>query len=147
MKDRGMPKVKWMRCTAIATAIYLMMTILVSFYKFDFLNLTAATIAIYLLTNLRNVKPKFFRMLVAAIIISLLYDINWFWTKWRAYSDEDDEDGGGLERALKRFSWAMATISFFYKPFMCCIFSSAIEAHLSAVLLETTIGFGALSFA
>ena len=101
----------------IATAFYLMITILVSFYKYDFLNLTAATVALYMLsfTDSKNFKPKFFRALVAAIIISLIYDINWFWTKYRAFSDEDDEDGGGIERSLKRFSWAMATIAFFYK--------------------------------
>ena len=102
-----------------------MITILVSFYKYDFLNLTAATIAIYLLTDLERVKPKYFRLLVAAIVVSLIYDIYWFWTKYRAFSDEDDEDGGGIERSLKRFSWAMATIAFFFKQFMCCTFWKA----------------------
>ena len=125
LESKGIKGIKWMRLTMIATFIHLVITMLVTFYKYDFLNCTGATIALLLLSDLEKVKPKFFRMLVAALIMSLIYDVFWFMNKWRAYSDEDDEDGGGLERSLKRFSWIMASISFLWKLIMSGVFWKA----------------------
>ena len=125
LEKQGFKNIKWMRLTIIATFIQLIMTMLVTFYKSDFLNCTACTIAILLLTNLDKVKPKFFRMLVAALVMSLLYDLFWFYNKYTAYSDADDEDAGGMERSIKRFSWYMASISFLWKIIMSGIYWKA----------------------
>ena len=125
LQQRGFKDIKWMRLTMIATVIHLLITMMVTFYKYDFLNCTACTVALLLLTDLEKTKPKFFRLLVVALVMSLLYDIFWFWNKYRAYSDEDDEDGGGMERALKRFSWVMASISFLWKIIMSGVYWKA----------------------
>ena len=117
-----MGDIRWLRCTIVMTFIYLFITILVSFYKPDFVNLACATIAIYLLSNLNAVKPKYFRALVALIILSMGYDILWFFMKYRAMSGDADEEDGGMEKALRKFSLTMATIAFFFKIIMCFVF-------------------------
>jgi len=113
-----------LRCTMVMTVIYLIITMLVTIYKYDFVNLTCAVLALYMLTNLHSTKPKFFRCLVAGIVLSLVYDVLWFWEKYRAFNEDDDEDGG-MERTLRRFSLTMATISFFFKIIMCFIYWKA----------------------
>lgn len=107
------------------TAIYLLISIMVCFHKADFVNMTCAMIAVYLLAHLNTVRPKYFRALVAGIILSLLVDLLWFWEKYRAYSGDDDDEDGGMERSVRRFSLSMATISFFFKIVMCIIYWKA----------------------
>ena len=51
LNQRGVKSVKWARATFILTIIFTIITCLVTFYKADFLNLTVATGAIYILSN------------------------------------------------------------------------------------------------
>ena len=70
------------------TILFLIITLLVHFYKADFVNLTCCAIAIYLLSFADAVKEKYFRWLVFAIILTLAYDLYWFWEKNDAYDGD-----------------------------------------------------------
>lgn len=51
MRKKGFKQVSWARGTYVMTILFTIVTILVHFYKADFVNLTVCTIAIHLLTN------------------------------------------------------------------------------------------------
>lgn len=107
------------------TILFLIITMLVHFYKADFVNLTACTIAIYLLTFADVVKEKYWRYLVFGIILTLLYDLYWFWERYSGYDGDDDAEDGGMESKVRRFSLTMACISFLYKIIMCFVYWKA----------------------
>ena len=70
------------------TILFLIITLLVHFYKADFVNLTACCVAIYLLSFADAGNEKYFRYLVFGIILTFIYDLYWFWEKNDAYDGE-----------------------------------------------------------
>ena len=76
------------------TMIFFVSTLFVHFYKADFVNLTVVTIAIFLLTNVDKMNPGWFRVLVAGIVVSIGYDLLWFFLRSSEVNSEADEDGG-----------------------------------------------------
>lgn len=52
-----------------------------------------------------------FRVLVAAIILSLIYDLIWFFLKHGEFSSENKAEGG-MEDNLRRFVLMLSYISF-----------------------------------
>ena len=60
------------------TALFTICTCLVSFYKADFINLTIACLAIFLLVNADQAKKNYFRLLTFATAGSLVIDLMWF---------------------------------------------------------------------
>ena len=107
------------------TILFLLITLLVHFYKADFVNLTACIVAIYLLSFADAMKEKYWRYLVFGIIMTLVYDLYWFWEKYSEYDGDADEEDGGMEGKIRRFSLTMACISFFYKIVMCFVYWKA----------------------
>ena len=81
IERQGYRQIKWAKCTFWMTILFLLITLLVHFYKADFVNLTACTTAIYLLSFADVVREKYFRWLVFGIILTLLYDLYWFWER------------------------------------------------------------------
>ena len=70
--------VKWARMTFFMTIIFMISTMLVHFYKADFVNMTVVVLAIFLLHNADKFSAGWFRLLVAGIVLSIGYDIIWF---------------------------------------------------------------------
>ena len=97
------------------------MTCLVHFYKADFVNLTVCTVAIYILTNAKDAKPAHFRYLVAGTILSFIYDLLWLFLRGNDLSGDDEEDGG-VESAIRKFSLWMVIISLIFKVVMTFVF-------------------------
>ena len=58
-----------------------------------------------------------FRQLVALFAISLIYDIAWFFINRNA----DEEDDGGLEYNVRRFSRIISYVSFFWRILLAII--------------------------
>ena len=118
---RNFRPVKWAKMTFVMTLIFLVSTMLVHFYKADFVNLTVVTVSIFLLHNADKLSAGWFRLLVAGIILSIGYDITWF--VLRSWEMEADEDGdGGVEKTIRRFSLIMAIISLILKVVMSVVF-------------------------
>ena len=107
------------------TIIFLLITLLVHFYKADFVNLTICCVAIYLLSFANAMDAKYFRYMVFGIILTFAYDLYWFWEKYGEYSGDGDVIDGGVESKVRRFSLTMAWISFFYKIVMSFVYWKA----------------------
>lgn len=90
---KGFKVPRWSRITFIMTFIFLIITLLIHFYKADFVNLTVCTVAIYLLSNAKDAQPKHFRYLVAGTILSFVYDVLWMILRGSELSGDDEETG------------------------------------------------------
>jgi hypothetical protein len=83
------------------------------FLRPDFLNLTISLVGIYMMFNIDTVSKGKFRMLVIGVILSLLYDLVWFYLKHGEYS-QDDKDGS-TEATVRKFSLMMSYASFIFR--------------------------------
>lgn len=121
IQKRGYQPIKWAKCTFILTFVFLFVTILVHFYKADFVNLTVCTLAFLLLSNADKSNKTHFRLLTAGIVVSMAYDVAWFILKSEELLSKDDGDGG-VEETIRKFSLTMAIISFILKIVMSFVY-------------------------
>ena len=68
----------------------------------------------YMLFNTDKINRTIFRVLVFAIIVSLIYDLFWFIIKHNEFSSSTAEDGGN-ETKLKQFILIVSYIDFILK--------------------------------
>ena len=112
-KKLGMNSVPWFRLTCYVLGIYSLLTCLVMFFRTDFINLTVCTVAIYMMMNTDKIRKWTFRMLVMAIILSMVYDVIWV-IMIQDFSSERPEDGG-LEKTVRNFSLKMSLVSLVFR--------------------------------
>lgn len=103
------------------TIVFLIVTLLVHFSKADFVNLTVATVAIYLLTNANDAQQKHFRYLVAGTILSFVYDLLWLILRGGDLAGDDEEDGG-VEAGIRKFTLIMTIIGLVFKVIMTFVY-------------------------
>lgn len=114
--------------TRTLTFIFLFITILVLFYKADFVNLTVCMLAMYQLEMIgvspvpTDTRRGHFRMLVAMILLSLIYDFIWLWLRTKDVGDLDNGDGGGVEAKIRSFSLFWTYISIVAKVIMALVY-------------------------
>jgi hypothetical protein len=72
----------WLKVTWAILWLYTFFTILVLFFRPDFINLTVCVVALYMMFNTDRITRFRFRLLVLGIIITLIYDIIWFVMKF-----------------------------------------------------------------
>jgi hypothetical protein len=89
------------RCLTYITLIYLVLSVLQSFERPDFLNLTLGCIATYYISNREIIKKQSFRNLVGGMILSFIYDTYWISLEWTDFEAQTDEDGTNSEKFLK----------------------------------------------
>lgn len=121
MRKKGYKSVSWARGTYVMTILFTIVTILVHFYKADFVNLTVCTIAIHLLTNAQDAQPRHFRYLVAATILTFVYDVAWLLLRGYDMAGNDEEEGG-MEASIRKFSLVMTIISLIFKVVMTFVY-------------------------
>lgn len=61
-----------------------------------------------------RIKKGTFRSLVIALFASFAYDVLWLLMSASAYSANENDDGG-IEKAIRKFSLTMSVISFFFR--------------------------------
>lgn len=76
-KGMGFEYVPWFTVTKIVLAIYTTLTLLILFYRSDFINLTVCTVACSIMLDTSKVKRITFRILVLGIFVSLIFDFLW----------------------------------------------------------------------
>ncbi len=74
-----------------------------------------------MLLNTHFIQRHTFRILVAGIVITLFYDMLWFYLKSIEYSSDSTVDGG-VEKGIRKFSLYMSYISFFFRILMALVF-------------------------
>lgn len=102
--EKGMPPIPWARCTFFLTFLFTLTTCLAHFNKADFVNLTVCSLAIYLLLNADNVKKSSFRMLVGGTILSIAYDLLWFYLRSNDMASTASSDGDSSEATVRHFA-------------------------------------------
>lgn len=107
----GYSDVPWFKLTWYILWIYTGLTLLIMLGRADFVNMTICTTALYMMFNTQRITRDVFRVLVAAIILSLIYDLIWFFLKHGEFSSENKAEGG-MEDNLRRFVLMLSYISF-----------------------------------
>jgi hypothetical protein len=102
----------WLKLTWGILWLYTLLTVLVLFFRPDFINLTVCTVALYMMFNTDRITRMRFRALVLGIIITLIYDCFWFWMKFKSYSEDNPKDLRSNEIHVRRFSLMMSIASF-----------------------------------
>lgn len=74
----GLNYVVWFDITRGCLILQLIITMLASFSRPDFLTLTAVCITFYMIENTDNLRRSTFRKMVGIILLSLVYDLVWF---------------------------------------------------------------------
>lgn len=115
----GFHQVPWFRLTVLVLAVYALLTMLVCFYRTDFINLTIITWSFYVLVNTEEVKRTTFRYLVLGIVVSWVYDLMWlFLQNWT----DDFRYDGGAELGIRKFCLFFSYISFFFRILVAMVF-------------------------
>ncbi len=110
-KRAGYDSVPWFQLTWWVLWVYTLLTVLVMFFRPDFINMTVCTVALYMMFNAEQISKTKFKLLVFGIIISLIYDLFWFFMAHSEYANEQKNDGSG-ESGIRKFSLIMSYISF-----------------------------------
>jgi len=121
ISSKGFKQPSWAKATYIMTILFLIVTLLIHFYKADFVNLTVVTVAIYLLTNANDAQQKHFRYLVAGTILSFVYDVFWLILRSGELAGDDEEDGG-MEASIRKFSLVMVIVGLVFKVIMTFVY-------------------------
>ena len=82
-----------------------------NFHRKDQLTISTCCIGFYILQYPQDFRRASFRGLVAMMILSVIYDIVWFYVA----DDAADESDGGVERGVKQFALNVSFLSFIWK--------------------------------
>ena len=110
----------WIQITQGVTYIYLILTMLVMFQRKDSLSITVCTCALYVLEFPQFVSRQTFRGFVLMIVVSWAWDFLYLFI-FTSAADEDEEDGG-MEYSVRRFSRLFSYISFFFRIIVVAVF-------------------------
>ena len=99
----------------------MILSILSQYARKDQITITAAAIAFYFMEFPELIRRSRFRQLVALFGISLGYDIAWFLLN----RDVDDEDSGGIEVNIRKFSRYISYVSFIWRILVCILLEKA----------------------
>ena len=116
----GYATMPWLKVTWVLLYAYTAITILIMFYRSDFVNLTVCATALYMLFNTETLTRMRFRMLVLGIFLSIIIDIFWFIIKFKEYTDDPKEDPAANEKNLRRFVLMLSIISFILRVSVGC---------------------------
>lgn len=108
----GYRTLPWLKATWFLLWVYTILTILVLIQRSDFINLTICVTALYMLFNTQTLTRTRFRVLVLGIIVSWIYDILWFFLKFREFSEHSKDESQNVEKNVRRFSLVMSVASF-----------------------------------
>lgn len=95
----------------MALVIQMILSMLSQYARKDFIVITGCVIGFYFMEYPENVRRQSFRQLVALFAISLFYDIVWLIVN----RDLEEDDSGGVEQNIKRFSTNVSYISFAFR--------------------------------
>ena len=137
-KKYGYESVPWFKLTWWLLWIYTLLTVLVMFFRPDFINMTVCIVAIYMMFNTDRISKGKFKMLVFGIILSLVYDIAWFIMKHTEYTTEN-KNGDSGEIAIRKFSLMMSYASFLLRVYLILLMN--IIDFCSYCFLERFDGF------
>lgn len=129
-KRLGYEVMPWIKATFFILIVQLVFSCLAMYYRADFLTATIVAVGFYLIQTLHKgmeldsesrkgfyIKmEKRFEFLMFAIVVSMVYDIVWFYIN--NYAIED----GSPETGVRRFSLWMSYLSFLWRVILFAVF-------------------------
>ena len=73
--------------------------------------MTACCLAYYFLEFPERVRRRTFRGIVGLFIVSMIYDIAWFFIN----RDQEEDESGGVEKRINEFSSNVSFVSFLFR--------------------------------
>jgi len=113
--------IPWLRVTQIVVYIFLVLTMLQMLKRNCFLSITVASLALYVLEFPQSISRQTFRGLVLLLVISWVYDFLTLFLIDSSAAEEDEEDGGN-EYKLRRFTRLIAYIALIFKVIVVLVF-------------------------
>ena len=115
----GKKDVPWLEVTKGVLLVYMVLVAFSSFYRPDFMSLTAVSLGMLGVESPHLFKRKHFRMLVIFVVITFLFDFMHLFV----YHDsrEDDEADSGNAGSVRMFSYFFVWISFFFRPVVAAV--------------------------
>ena len=107
--------------TKAVVYIFLVLVLLQMLKRPCFLSLTAIALALYVLEYPENIQRNTFRQLVVLLVLSWGYDFMQLFFIDASASDEDEEDGGN-EYKLRRFTRLLTYITLLFKVIVVLVF-------------------------
>ena len=108
----GYRAVPWLHATYFFLVVQLILAMLTQMHRKDMITITVCASAFYMLSYPETTRRSQFRLLVVLIFVSIFQDVFWFALN---KDTEDDEDDGGLEKGVKKFSRIFSFISFAWR--------------------------------
>jgi len=121
-KKMGYDEIPWLYFLWNCLLIYLLCSILVMFYKADFINQTIGCCALYMLLHPQETTKTRFRVLVLGILLSIIYDSVWLYLKHGELAEDGKKSDGGALKGIRTFSLAMAYVSFLVRFIIAIVF-------------------------
>lgn len=112
----GYRAVPWLHATYFFLVVQLILAMLTQMHRKDMITITVCASAFYMLSYPETTRRSQFRLLVVLIFVSIFQDVFWFALN---KDTEDDEDDGGLEKGVKKFSRIFSFISFAWRVSSC----------------------------
>ena len=107
----GYRQVPWVGLIYVCLIIQMLLAMFSQYARKDFLVITGCCIGIYFMEFPEAVRRRSFRGLVLLFVLSMIYDISWEVMN----NDIAEDDSGGVEQDVKRFSTLMFYISFVWR--------------------------------
>ena len=120
-KQYRIETIPWLEVTKTVVWIFLILTMIQMLKRPVFLSLSVAAIALYVLEYPQTIQRNTFRGLVALLAISWVYDFITLFLIESSASEEDEEDGGN-EYKLRRFTRLFSYISLIFKVVVVLVF-------------------------
>ena len=130
----GYKSVPWREVCYIALVFQLILGILSQYGRKDQITVAGCAIGIYFLECPESLRRYRFRQLVALFFVSMIYDVLWFVLN----KDVDQDDSGGIEYNVRRFSRIISYVSFFWRILLCLILERVSFDFLTIVKYKKT---------
>jgi len=113
--------IPWLKVTKTVVWIFLILTMLQMWKRNVFLSITVGALALYVLDYPEVITRQTFRGLVLLIVVSWVYDFLQLFFIDASVSTEDEEDGGN-EATLRRFTRLLSYIALIFKVIVVLVF-------------------------
>ena len=113
--------IPWLEVSKAVVWIFLILTMIQMLKRPVFLSITVAAVALYVLEYPQSIQRNTFRALVLLIALSWVYDFLTLFLIESSTSEEDEEDGGN-EYMLRRFTRLFSYITLIFKVIVVIVF-------------------------
>lgn len=112
--------IMWLDLSKWVVLIYALLSMFVMFQRAGMINITVCACALYVLENPQYISRQTFRGFVLMIFVTWVYDFLYLF--WFSSDEGEDEEGGGMEYTVTRFSRLFAYINLVFKVIVFLVF-------------------------